>query len=104
MKDTSGTTFNNDVINNEKPVLVDVWAPWCSPCKGMEPVLEQVSEETKDWADIVKLNADDDMELAQQLGVSGLPTYLVFKAGQVVASGVGATSKANLLAMLSKAQ
>src|SRR5690606_1212341 len=104
MKDTSSATFNQDVINSQKPILLDVWAPWCGPCRGMEPILEQLSSETKDWAEIVKLNADDNMELVQQLGVSGLPTYLVFKDGQVTASGVGATSKANLLGMLEQAR
>lgn len=104
MKDTSANSFNNDVTNNSKPVLLDVWAPWCGPCRGMEPILEQVSEETKDWAEVVKLNADENMDLVQQLGVRGLPTYLVFKGGQVVASGVGATSKAGLMDMLAKAQ
>lgn len=104
MRDTSASKFNDDVINNDKPVLLDVWAPWCGPCRGMEPILEQVSDETKDWAEVVKLNADENMELVQELGVSGLPTYLVFKGGQAVASGVGATSKSSLLDMLSKAQ
>lgn len=104
MKDTSKGSFQADVINNEKPVLLDVWAPWCGPCRGMEPILEQVSDEVKDWAEVVKLNADDNMELVQELGVSSLPTYLIFKGGQVIDSGMGATSKANLVGMLAKAQ
>ena len=102
MKSTTKATFEQDVIKSNKLVLLDVWAPWCAPCRGMEPIIEAISNETQDFADVVKLDASVEMELVQQLGVSGLPTFLVFKDGKVVDSSVGATSKTNLLDLLSK--
>jgi thioredoxin 1 len=104
MKSTVKNTFKTDVIDSKRPVLLDVWAPWCGPCRGMEPILESLAEETGDWAEIVKLDASIEMDQVQELGVSALPTFLVFKDGKIVDSTVGATSKANLLEMLSKAR
>ena len=102
MKSTSNTTFSQDVLESKKIVLLDIWAPWCGPCRGMEPTIEAISEETKDWAEVVKLDASVEMDLVQKLGVSGLPTFLIYKNGQIVNSTVGATSKSNLLDLLSK--
>lgn len=102
MKTTTKNTFNSDVLSSQKTVLLDVWAPWCGPCRAMEPILESLDEEVKDKVDVVKLNAQDEMELAQQLGVQGLPTFLVYKNGKIVDSIVGMTSKANLANVLAK--
>ena len=104
MKSTLKATFKEDVLSSKKVVLVDVWASWCAPCRAMEPVLEQLQEEVKDWAEIVKLDATSEMELAQELGVNSLPTFLIYKDGQIVDSTIGATSKSNLLSILSKAK
>lgn len=104
MKSTLKATFKEDVLSSKKVVLVDVWASWCAPCRAMEPVLEQLQKEVKDWAEIVKLDATSEMELAQELGVNSLPTFLIYKNGQIVDSTIGATSKSNLLSILSKAK
>lgn len=104
MKSTTQQTYEQDVIKSSKVVLVDVWAPWCAPCRGMEPILEELSGETTDWAEITKLDASVEMDLVQQLDVRGLPTYLVYKDGQLLAGSTGATSKANLLGMMAKAR
>jgi len=104
MKSTLKATFKEDVLSSKKAVLVDVWASWCAPCRAMEPVLEQLQEEVKEWAEIVKLDATSEMELAQELGVNSLPTFLIYKDGQIVDSTIGATSKSNLLNVLSKAK
>ena len=104
MKSTVKNTFKTDVIDSKKLVLLDVWAPWCGPCRGMEPVLESLSEETKDWVEIVKLDASVEMDQVQELGVTALPTFLIFKDGDIVDSTVGATPKANLIEMLTKAR
>ena len=104
MKSTVKNTFKTDVIDSKKLVLLDVWAPWCGPCRGMEPVLESLSEETKDWVEIVKLDASVEMDQVQELGVTALPTFLIFKDGDIVDSTVGATPRANLLEMLTKAR
>ena len=104
MKSTTNSTFSQDVLESKKIILLDVWAPWCGPCRSMEPVVESINEEVKDWAEVVKLDASSEMDLVQSLGVSGLPTFLVYKNGQIVNSTVGATSKANLLDLLTKAK
>ena len=103
MISTTSNTFNNDVLGSKKVVLLDVWAPWCAPCRGMTPILEEVAEQTKDWADVVKLDASAEMDLAQTLGVTGLPTFIIFKDGKVVDQTIGATSKLNLISLMSKA-
>ncbi|NTW61940.1 thioredoxin [Candidatus Saccharibacteria bacterium] len=104
MKATTKSSFKDDVLDSKKIVLLDVWAPWCGPCRSMEPVLNDLSEEVKDWAEVVKLDASVEMEQVQSLGVSGLPTFLVYKSGQIVGSAIGATSKQNLLDLLTKAR
>lgn len=102
MKSTTKITFAQDVLTSKKIILLDIWAPWCGPCRGMEPIIEAISEETKDWVEVVKLDASVEMDMVQELGVSGLPTFLVYKNGQIVNSSVGATSKANLLKLMSE--
>jgi len=102
MKSTTNSMFAKDVLESKKTVLVDVWAPWCAPCRGMEPALNAISEETKDWAEIIKVDASVEEDLVQQLGVSGLPTFLVFKDGQMAGTCIGASSKTKLLELMSK--
>lgn len=100
MKEITGDSFKQDVLESKKIVLVDVWAPWCGPCRGMAPILDEIAEEIKDWAEVVKLNADEEMDLVEKLGVSGLPTFLIYKNGEKVGSSVGATTKSNLLSVI----
>lgn len=104
MKSTTKNTFTQDVLESKKVVLLDVWAPWCPPCRAMNPLLEDIAEDTKDWAEVIKLDADAEAEQAQILGVSSLPTFMVFKNGEMIASGIGATSKLNLLGLMAKAR
>ena len=103
MKATTKNTFQQDVLDSKKIILLDIWAPWCAPCRGMEPILEEIEKEVKDWAEIVKLDASVEMDFAQELGASGLPTFMVYKNGQIVGLNSGITSKANLLKMMSQA-
>lgn len=102
MKSTTKDTFKQDVLESKKVVMLDVWAPWCPPCRSMEPVLEVLQDEVNDWAEVIKLDASVEMEQTQMLGVNSLPTFLVFKDGEIVGSAIGATSKANLFELLSK--
>ncbi len=102
MKVITKENFNKEVLESDRLVLVDVWAPWCPPCRSMMPLVEDLSEEVKDKADVVKLDAQAEGELAQLLNVSALPTFLLFKDGKVIDSNIGATSKANLLSMITK--
>lgn len=103
MKATTRDSFNQDVLASKKLVLLDVWAPFCAPCRGLEPIINSISEASKDWADVVKLDASTEMEFAQELGVSGLPTFQVYKNGQIVDSISGATTKDKIEDMMSKA-
>lgn len=104
MKSTTKSAFGADVLKSKKTVLVDVWAPWCGPCRGMEPILEAVEQEAADWAEIIKIDASKEMELAQELGVSGLPAYFVYSNGDKIGSIVGATSKAKLTDLMAQAK
>ena len=103
MKPTTKATFEQDVLKSKKVVLLDVWAPWCGPCRSMEPILELVEKEVKDWVDIYKLDVSTEMDLAQELGVSSIPTFLIYKDGKVVGSS-STTTKDNLIDLLSQAR
>ncbi len=89
-------TFDDIVFNSDMPVLVDFWAPWCGPCKMMTPVIEEIAEIYKDKAVICKLNTDDARDSAMEFGISGIPTLILFKAGQIEKKWVGVTSKKNI--------
>ncbi|MGB9637777.1 MAG: thioredoxin [bacterium] len=89
-------TFENEVINSNIPVLVDFWAPWCMPCRMLEPVVEELSKEYKDKIKFVKINTDDNIEAATKFYISGIPTLLLFINGKVVDSIVGFVSKNEL--------
>lgn len=92
--------FEKEVMQSEKPILLDFWASWCGPCKMVGPVVEQVAEETADVARVGKINVDEEQELAQAFKVMSIPTLLVMKDGKVVKSTVGVQSKQTLLSML----
>ena len=92
--------FEQEVLNNRLPVLVDFWAGWCGPCRMLMPTLESLSAELEGKAVIAKINVDEQPELAAQFGVMSIPTLLVFRGGQVVESAMGVQPKGKLLAML----
>ncbi|BDX01970.1 MAG: thioredoxin TrxA [Marinomonas sp.] len=89
--------FAEDVLNSDIPVLVDFWAPWCGPCKMIAPVLEDVAAEYAGKIKVVKLNVDENQETAPKYNVRGIPTLLIVKGGEVVATKVGAVSKSQLI-------
>ncbi|MGP3363022.1 thioredoxin TrxA [Escherichia coli] len=95
--------FAEEVLNSEIPVIVDFWAPWCGPCKMIAPVLEDVAAEYKDKIKVVKLNVDENQETAPKYNVRGIPTLLVVKGGEVVATKVGAVSKSQLMDFVNSA-
>ena len=91
--------FNQEVLNSDKPVLMDFWAPWCGPCRMVVPLVEEIAEERSDIK-VVKINVDEEQELAMQFGVMNIPTLVVMKNGKIVNQVTGARPKAQILAML----
>ena len=94
--------FEAEVVRSELPVLLDLWAPWCAPCRMLSPVVEQIAGEYEGKAKVGKVNVDEEQELAAAFGVSSIPMVVVVKAGKVQAASVGFQPKAQLAAMLEK--
>ena len=92
----SDDSFENDVLKSDTPVLVDFWAEWCGPCKMFAPILDDVAEEYAGKVTVAKLNVDQNNTTPAKYGVRGIPTLLMFKAGELVATKVGALSKTQL--------
>ena len=91
--------FQEEVLNSEKPVLVDFWASWCGPCRMVSPIVDEIAAERSDIK-VVKINVDEQPELAGRFGIMSIPTLLVMKGGEVVAQSMGAKPKNQILAML----
>lgn len=97
---SSSEQFEQEVLNSTNPVFVDFWAEWCGPCRMVSPVVEELSQEYGDKVDFVKVNVDDNNELAQKFNVFSIPTLAVFKDGQVVSQKVGASTKESFKTMI----
>ena len=94
---TTDENFEKDVLKNQKPVLTDFWASWCSPCLQLSLILESIAEEMKDQIVIAKHNIDDFPNMPSRYGVRGIPTMLLFKNGELCSTKVGMTTKSNIL-------
>ena len=94
------TTFEQDVLKSDLPVLLDFWAPWCGPCKMIAPILDEVAAEFQGKLKVVKINIDENEQTPGQFGVRGIPTLMVFKDGKSVATKVGALAKGQLVAFV----
>ena len=102
LPEVSLASFAADVLNSDKPVLVDFWAPWCGPCKMLGPVIEKIAGKLGGDITFVKLNTDENPNIAGQYGISGIPTLILFKGGEVVDRIVGFVPKSAITSMISK--
>lgn len=91
--------FQSEVLNSDRPVLLDFWAPWCGPCRMVGPILDEIAGERSDIK-VAKVNVDEQPELAGQFGVMSIPTLVVMKEGKAVQQAVGVRPKAQILSML----
>ena len=99
LKQVTDASFVDDVLNQKGVVVVDFWAPWCGPCRMVVPLVEEIAKERSDIK-VVKINVDEEQELAMQFGVMSIPTLVVMKNGKIVNQVTGARPKAQILAML----
>ncbi len=100
--DVNDNSFETDVLQSDKPVLVDFWAAWCAPCRMLAPTVDAVAEKYAGNANVVKLNVDENPSVSQRYGIKGIPTLILFKNGKEEERVVGATSKEAISRMIEK--
>lgn len=102
VKEITVDSFNTEVINSDKLTVVDFYATWCGPCRKLSPILEEVETELNDRVNFAKIDTDDNIDVAKEYQVSGLPTLLVFKNGEVVERMVGLMPKSSIITNIEK--
>jgi len=96
------SSFEKEVLQSNKPVLVDFWAEWCAPCRMLAPTIDAIAEQFGENAGVVKVNVDENTSTAQRYGIKGIPTLILFNAGKEVERVVGVTSKESISRMIEK--
>lgn len=102
VKEIADNQFQSEVLDSDIPVLVDFWAPWCGPCKGIAPVIDELAQDYSGKLKVVKLNVDDNPATPSQYDVRGIPNLVIFKGGQVVEQIVGLVPKEQLISAVNK--
>ena len=100
IKNLSFDNFDNEISSSNLPVLVDFWAEWCGPCKSLGPILEEISNDLKDQLKVVKVNLDENQDLAMKYSIRSIPTLLLFKEGKLIDTKVGLLPKSDLVEWL----
>ena len=100
LQEINTASFDSEVLNSEKPVLVDFWAPWCGPCKALSPVLEKLAGEYGDKITFAKVNIDESPEIASRYSIMSIPTLLLFSKGEIVEQLVGLVQKEKVIEKL----
>jgi thioredoxin len=101
-KAVTDASFQTDVLEHDKPIMVDFWAEWCGPCRAVSPILDAIASENADKLSIVKLNVDDNPETAMKYGITSIPAMKVYRGGEVVKTVIGAKPKPALEADLAE--
>lgn len=99
----SDAEFETEVVNSDKPVLIDFWAPWCGPCRMVSPLVEEIAEEFSGQVKVAKLNVDDNPQTTMKFGIRSIPTIILFKDGEVLDQIIGAVPKSELENLVNKA-
>jgi thioredoxin 1 len=99
----SDADFDKEVLKSSLPVVVDFWAPWCGPCKAMLPIIEELDAELKDKVRFVKLNVDENSDVANKFNVMSIPTFIIFKDGEAKKTFVGTKSKEDMRGVIDEA-
>lgn len=102
VKHITDSSFEQDVLQSSKPVLVDFWAEWCAPCRMIGPIIDQIATDFASSATVAKLNVDDNTATAQRYGIKGIPTLILFNEGKEVERVVGATGKDSITRIIEK--
>ena len=102
VQQVSDTSFDGDILKSDKPVLVDFWAPWCGPCRSVAPIVDDLATQYKDKLKVAKINVDESSEVAMKYQVTSIPTFILFKNGQVADRVLGALPRSEFVKFIDR--